>query len=300
MFKEYLHIEKFGNDEVENIELGVVYVYPKLDGTNASVWRVEGHLFPSSGSRTRQLEEGKDNFDFREWVIQNCGLFNRVFDEHPKWRLYGEWLVPHTFKGYRGDAWKRFYVFDVYSDEIEQYLSYEVYKEELEKFGIDFIPPLAIVRNGEYTRFMHYLSQNFFMIPDGGEPGEGVVLKNYDYQNKFGRQAFAKLIRNEFKEMHVKAMGAPEVNNSKMNEERILEKVLSIHLVDKTIEKIRHATGAFNKRDIPRLFETVFYDIIREELWDSWKEIGFGSINGKTLKALVINKIKELKPEIFK
>ncbi len=102
-------------------------------------------------------------------------------------------------------------------------------------------------------------------------------------------------------------MGAPEINTGKMNEERILEQTLSVHLIDKIISKIQGQEGKFfehhvpfNKKDIPQLFERVFYDIITEELWDSWKEIGFATINGKTLKALIINKIKELKPEIFK
>jgi hypothetical protein len=33
-----MHIEKFGNTGVEGIELGECYVFPKLDGTNSSLW----------------------------------------------------------------------------------------------------------------------------------------------------------------------------------------------------------------------------------------------------------------------
>ena len=35
-FRQYMHIERFGNEEVLGIELGESYVFPKLDGTNAS------------------------------------------------------------------------------------------------------------------------------------------------------------------------------------------------------------------------------------------------------------------------
>lgn len=314
MFKEYTHIEKFGNETVEGIELGKVFVFPKLDGTNASAW-MEDHKI-CGGSRTRELSYEKDNAGFYNWLASgdndrksDCkeatlAIFE-FFLKYPNLRLYGEWLVPHSFKGYRPEAWKQFYVFDVFNDDTEQYLSYDAYKPLLDEFGITYIPPLAIIKNGDYGRFLEHLSKNFFMIPDGGEPGEGIVLKNYDFQNKFGHQAFAKIIRNEFKELHHREMGAPEINTGKMNEERIIEQTLSLHLIDKTIAKIRK-TGIegealpFNKKDIPQLFERVFYDIIKEELWDAWKEIGFATINGKTLKALVINKIKELKPEIFK
>ena len=37
-FKEYMHIERFGNEEVTDIELGQCWIFSKIDGTNASVW----------------------------------------------------------------------------------------------------------------------------------------------------------------------------------------------------------------------------------------------------------------------
>lgn len=37
-FKKYQHVERFGNLEVEAIELGECYVFSKLDGTNSSCW----------------------------------------------------------------------------------------------------------------------------------------------------------------------------------------------------------------------------------------------------------------------
>ena len=41
-FEKYQHVERFGTSEVEGIELGRTYVFPKLDGTNASVWLEDG------------------------------------------------------------------------------------------------------------------------------------------------------------------------------------------------------------------------------------------------------------------
>ena len=37
-FRKYQHIERYGRNEVLGIEQGVCYVYPKIDGTNSSVW----------------------------------------------------------------------------------------------------------------------------------------------------------------------------------------------------------------------------------------------------------------------
>lgn len=303
-FREYIHLEKFGNTEVEGIELGVVYLFPKIDGTNASIWRGEEHL--CAGSRTRTLTPEQDNAGFCAWMLEQAKdgaspLFE-FFVRYPKLRLYGEWLVPHTFQGYRKDAWRRFYVFDVFNDETEQFLSYDLYKTLLDEVGYkDYIPPLAIVKNPDYETFLKYVAANFFLCPDGGDPGEGIAIKNYNYQNKFGRQCFAKIIRNEFKDLHHQTMGAPEVNNTMMNEERIVNNAVSIHLVEKQIDKIRVCDGLFSSRSIPRLLDSVFYDLVREELWDQLKDkqVNFGTVNFKTLKALTIRKIKELKPEIF-
>ena len=38
MFKKYQHIERLGTDETEGILDGLVYVFPKIDGTNGSIW----------------------------------------------------------------------------------------------------------------------------------------------------------------------------------------------------------------------------------------------------------------------
>lgn len=31
-FRKYMHLERFGNDEVQGIELGTCYIFSKLDG----------------------------------------------------------------------------------------------------------------------------------------------------------------------------------------------------------------------------------------------------------------------------
>ena len=302
-FKEYTHIGRFGNEEVEGIELGEVYVFPKIDGTNSSLW-FDTNQSPMlrGGSRTRELSLESDNAEFYKKHVVD-GLHWDFLAKNQNLRLFGEWLVPHSFKGYREDAWGKFYVFDVYNDETEQYLSYTAYQPLLEEFGITYIPPLAIIRNGDYARFLKYVAENYFLCPDGGEPGEGIVIKNYDYQNKFSHQCFAKIVRQEFKELNTRSMGAPEINMGLMNEERILNKCLSTALIDKTIEKMLWTDGedkhGWNSKMIPELFGRVYYDLIKEELFDALKEINYGNINFKTLKAVMINHIKKMKPELF-
>jgi len=72
-FRKYMHIEKFGTDEVHGIELGGCYVFPKLDGTNGSIWNDGGAL--QAGSRNRQLSLDADNAGFLKACLENENLF---------------------------------------------------------------------------------------------------------------------------------------------------------------------------------------------------------------------------------
>lgn len=303
MFRKYMHIERFGNTEVEGIELGRTYVFPKLDGTNASVWRFHDSsvlhtaLGIAAGSRTRELSLDKDNAGFFATIKEDT-RYKRFLSAFPAHRLYGEWLVPHTLKTYREDVWRRFWIFDVFNDETEQYLTYEAYKPLLEEFGLDYIPPLAIITNGSYENFIHVLNQNNLFIEDGKGNGEGIVIKNYDYYNKFGQQVWAKIITSEFKEQHYREMGAPE-KEGKMTEELIVERYCTISLIEKTYSKIVSEMDGWSSRSIPRLLDTIYYDLVREEMWEILKEYKNPTINFKTLKSLVIMKIKQVKKELF-
>lgn len=53
-FNKYQHIERFGTDEVENIEFGRCFIFYKIDGTNGQVYLdADGNI--KAGSRNRVL-----------------------------------------------------------------------------------------------------------------------------------------------------------------------------------------------------------------------------------------------------
>jgi hypothetical protein len=294
-FREYMHIERFGNDEVQGIELGNCHIFPKLDGTNASIW-CDGSIV-KAGSRKRELFLDNDNAGFCKWVCNFASL--SLFKECPTWYVYGEWLVPHSLKTYTEKAWRRFYVFDVWDSIQEKYLTYEEYQPLLEKYNFDYIPPLSIIKNASYENLLVELENNKFLIRDGEGQGEGIVIKNYNYQNKFGRTVWAKIVANSFKEVHIKTMGPQVKVLNKMTEQTICDKYVSKHLVDKVYAKIVNEMEGWNSKYIPRLLQTVYYDLINEETWNFVKEMKNPTINFKTLNTLTIMKIKELKPELF-
>lgn len=296
-FMKYPHLERFGTDEVEQIELGKCFVFPKLDGTNASVW-VNDKLQVCAGSRNRELSFEKDNAGFLDHVSDNSDLKDFLLN-NPNIRLYGEWLVPHSLKTYRDTAWRTFYVFDVYCHEKERFLTFDEYECLLAGSNIEFIYPIAVITNPSYEQLQECMNKNTFLINDGLGVGEGVVVKNYAYQNKYGRKTWAKLVTNEFKEKHVKAMGPSIMSGTKMIEQEIVDEFVTPSLVDKTYDKIRVENDGFSGKNIPELLNRVYHDLVTEDLWQIIKKKKNPSINFKTLFTLTIQSIKAQKPAIF-
>ena len=292
MFNKYMHLERYGTQEVDGIEVGEVYVFPKLDGTNGQLW-FDGEI--KGGSRNRELSIGNDNAGFYAYSLSNQ-KFSNLFKSWPNIRLYGEWLVPHSLKTYRDDAWHKFYVFDVELD--GSLLPYNDYKQILDNFGIDYLAPLAIIRNPSYEQIQHTLQKNVFLIKDGEGIGEGVVLKNYEFVNQYGRQTWAKVISNAFKEVHHKEMGAPIIGGN-LIEEKIVEDFVTTHLVEKVFAKIEVAEGGWSSKFIGRLLGEVWYDLIKEEMWEIMKKYNQPRVDFKLLQRLTISKIKDIKKDIF-
>ena len=315
MFLRYPHLCKFGNTEVENIEFGTTHVFPKLDGTNASVWAepMENPYFPRdiswtkvcAGSRNRQISVENDNAGMMSWIEQNIQYQNTVphslylyLIDHPTHVLYGEWLVPHTIKTYRQDAWRRFWIFDVFDRSTGKFLHYDTYKPLLEDYSLDFIPCIKEFKNGSWENFLHEAQNNAgFLLPDGGQ-GEGIVIKNYNWTNAHQQVTWAKIVLAEFKDKFHSAMGHSTQENIS-NAARICNIACTAALIEKEYSKIVVETGEWSSRYIPRLLHTVYYSVVTEELWSCLKTIKQGLVNFKELQQLCILKVKETKPELF-
>lgn len=293
MFKRYQHVERFGTEEVEGILDGICHIFYKIDGTNASIWynEVAG---VSCGSRNRELSFENDNAGFMNWVWTQRNIRDFVF-ENQYLRLYGEWLVPHSLKTYREDAWRRFYVFDVVDTRDNSILSYEAYQPILEAYGIDYIPPLAIIKMPKEEDLYRCLEKSGqFLIEDGKGKGEGIVVKNYDFVNRYGRQIWAKIVTNEFKEVHHKEMGAPLINGTSLLEEKIIEEFLTEEFIRKEKSKLELLNDGWHSKLIPQLLGVVWYEFIREESWNFLKKHKMPKLNFKFMQQLAIRKVKEV------
>lgn len=293
-FRRYQHVERFGTTEVEDIQMGECLVFPKLDGANASIWWDNG-VGVCCGSRNMILSEGSNLQGFREWVNKKTNDLEMLFLIYPEWRIYGEWMVPHTLKTYRDDVWKKFWAFDVcLKDEL---INYDTYAPVLKSYELNVIEPIANVKKGELDIFLRVLEQNTYLIEDGKGVGEGIVIKRYDYRNKYGKQTWAKLVRNDFKEANKRAFGITDIDGFVLEAE-IAEKFVTKALVDKTRAKIEQETTE-RRSLIPRLLQTVFHDLVKEEMWEIIKEFKQPSIDFRKLQRYTIVEIKKHAENLF-
>lgn len=74
---------------------------------------------------------------------------------------------------------------------------------------------------------------------------------------------------------------------------------MTTHLVEKTFNKIVNDHDGWSSKYIPMLLNLVYYDLIKEEIWDILKKNNSPRIDFKMLQRLTIAKVKELKREVF-
>lgn len=245
-FEKYQHIERLGNVEVDGILDGVCYVFPKLDGTNTSVYLNDAGEVEVA-SRNRVLNIHDDNQGVCNYVLSQP-KFKTYLEQHPNHRLFGEWLVPHTIRGYRDDAWRKLYIFDVMDG--ERYLTYDEYYDDLLNAEIKIVKCIDCLEKPTPEQIQSYLDRCTFLMRDG-QLGEGIVIKRYNFVNRFGRTTWAKLVRSIPKAE--KKITLKSADNAV--EPQIIEKFLTPELVEKEFSKL--AADGWNSKLIPKLLGVV-------------------------------------------
>ena len=296
-YKSYQHIEKLGNKEVEGILKGKCSIQPKIDGTNGVVWLGDDGII-HAGSRRRDLTLDNDNAGFYNTVIKDDNIRKYLLD-NPNHYLYGEWLVPHTIRYYHPESWKHFYVFDIFSYD-RGYIPYDEYSKELDKYGISYIPEIISIDNPTMEDLTKYLKETKYLIPED-KMSEGIIIKNYEYRNQYGRCTYAKIVAEEFfNTKSILRMKNHEAKD-KTSEKDIVTTMLSEPLIRKEFAKIKLAYPDARRQElIGRTLNTIFHVFIHEELLD-YIEKKKPLINFYYLKKECDERIKEvLRSELFK
>lgn len=274
MFREYTHVERMGNIKTQGIFNAVVYIFPKLDGTNGSVWYENEQLH--FGSRKRELSMDSDNAGFMATFHQDERLL-RYLQEHPTHILYGEFLVRNHIKHYTDGAWRKFYVFDVFDTATEQYLCYDDYVVDIKKYNIDFIPCVCLASNPSQELLDEKLKDDYLM--QKGCLGEGIVIKNYGFINSGG--VYGKIVREGIRSKKQFAVDAQD------HETLFVNTYVTNEFIMKEVHKLLSYGHIEERKFIPTVMSTVYSVVIQEELasfalMQKVKSIDFVKINQLT------------------
>jgi hypothetical protein len=314
-FRKFDHVERLGHLETHGIEDGVVYVFAKLDGSNGSIWIDEAGDV-QCGSRNRKLGDGSDNHGFRAWATgDSANAVSLRGALLPGLIFYGEWLVPHTVRNYVQEAWRRLWVFDVFDIAAGRYLAWDDYGPRLMSAGVDVLQPIAVMDKPTSAQLLDVLKADRTLLAPDAVGGEGIVCKRYDWQNRFGRQPWAKIVNGEVMGRS-RATRIPNIGGADF-ETAIAAKFVTPEMVNKTrakaVAEIANKTGIdlmhegstqliesqYRCRVIPALLGMVYADLVREEMWAIVKEAKDPRIDFGSLRRACQNRTKELAVDLF-
>lgn len=264
--KKYMNIVRLGHKSTQGV-LNVgdkITVTEKIDGANAHFgFDGDSHDKLIVGSRNQKLSDQQTLNGFYFWVIQNINPLQLI----DGYRYYGEWLVPHKIK-YKEDAYKQFYLFSIYDENKQEYLSDEIVKNEAIRLGLK--QPEYFYEGG-YISFEHLQQfigrSNLTEVPN---TGEGIVVKNVGYKDRFGNQMFVKLVSESFAEIQKQKL--PKDPSKKSEIESLVQSVLTENRVEKILlKKVTNGElkSDFGIEDMGSILKIVtsdiFYDCMKEE-----------------------------------
>ena len=297
---KYTDIIRYGKKGTEDVlkKGDYITITEKMDGANASFRLDETNpLGVSCYSRNQPLNSENTLGGFYNWIIDNIVPIKDKLN--PNYIYYGEWMNPHKVK-YKEEIYKEFYMFSIWdlSQEINQYVSDEIVKKEANKLSIKTVDYFY---EGEFASLEHLMNfigkSNKTLEPN---TGEGIVIKNVSYFNKYGRQCFVKLVSDAFKEVKKQRV----TKSSKEMPKGYLElmSVLTKARIDKILYKIVDE-GIISDDDICienmgnllKIINNLTYeDILKEE-----SDI-IGKFDQKEIRKMIGKKLPLIIKEILK
>ena len=273
--KKYMDIIRYDKSGTQDIikEGDCISITEKIDGANASFCLDnENSLGISCYSRNQILTEDNRLRGFYDWIVNNIvPIKNKL---NPNYRYIGEWLVSHKVS-YKEDAYYNFYLFSIWNEETEQYVHDSIVQLEAKRLGLK---TPEYFYEGEYISFDHLMSfvgkSNLTLQPN---TGEGVVVKNVNYIDRFGKQVFVKLVSEKFAEVQKQKL--PKNPNKDNVFVMAIKSVLTKARVEKLLYKLldeQLITEDYGIEDIGTLLKLLgnrVYEDIHKEEFETIKDI---------------------------
>lgn len=267
----------------------------KIDGANASFCLDETNILGvSCYSRNKPLTEENRLRGFYDWVNDNIiPIKNKLKSGY---RYFGEWLVSHKVI-YKDEAYYKFYLFSIWDEENQIYLSDEIVQAEAKRLNLK-TPEYFYY--GEYKSFEHLMSfVGKSNLTKEADTGEGIVVKNVGYFDRNNKQVFVKLVSDKFAEVQKQKKPKNPNVDSKVIEtiKSVLTKARVSKLIHKLVDEGSLKEG-FSISDMGTILKELqdkpYQDILKEE-----PEI-IGNIEEKLVKRTIGKNIPNIVKEVLK
>lgn len=285
MFHAYTHVERIGKYEVKNILNGHVYVYPKMDGQNASIWSDnDGNIH--CASRTREISIENDSADFAKYILtsesEEVKSIRNFCRDHKNYIVYGEYLgnpdrknskFLGTMKNYTE---KGFYIFDIYDIYVDDFANFNYLSDYISKnyHYNKLVPCIGEFDNPSMDEISSCLRKNHYMLNDSSI-GEGIVIKQYpSYRDENNEIQCAKLISDEYYDLKAKKIRNKKAINPDDIINEFVETLCTKSFVLKERTKIINIIGedATTNAIIGRTINACIDALMKEEFWDFFRK----------------------------
>lgn len=270
MKKKYVDIERLKDKYALAFSKGEhITITEKIDGANASIGFEDGEL--SCFSRKQKLSPENTLRGFYT-LVQTFDVekFRDVLGD--RYIVFGEWLVSHTIK-YPATRLSKFYVFDVWDTEVEQYVPWSVTKDFAAKLGLTTVP---LFYDGPFVSWEHIQSFVGKTEMEAEPTGEGVVIKSQDrLDNKSSNTPpYVKIVAAKFSEVHQSKPHEvdPEKLAAKQAAEALAATIVTERRVQKLLEKAvdeGRLKADWDEKDLGTiakfLCKDVYADCVKEE-----------------------------------
>lgn len=272
--KKYIDIERVKESYASTFEIGEpIVIQTKIDGSNASIAYDSKTNSLVAFSRRQALNEMNTLNGFWNYVQSlDIKTFAEVLGD--RYIIFGEWLVPHSVK-YPEDMYKKFYMFDVWDRETEQYLTQEDSLAIFDRLKYYIPNYVQTLYNGPFISWEHtlaFLKENIY----GEAPCmEGIVIKRQDklWSKSSRLPYYVKVVNEKFSEVHSSKPKIidPEKLAAREAEQAVVEEVVTKRRIQKMLQKFEEDNlipsdwGGESMKQISKLLPKAVYEDCRKE-----------------------------------
>lgn len=307
--KKYLDIERCKQKYAETFNVGEdIVIQEKIDGSNASIRYDEESGTLKAFSRRLELNADNTLNGFWDYVqTLNLDTFKEILGS--RYIVFGEWMgAKHAIK-YPENVYGKFWMFDVWDTQTEQYLPYEETRSFYDKLiacgneenKFNFVPVFYIGKFESWEKTSELVGRTEV----GAEPtGEGIVIKRQNcLDSKSSRLPFyVKIVSEQFSEVHKskkqKAID-PEAIAKKEANLALAATIVTPQRVQKMIYKfiedglLPQDWDEHNLKDISKILPKAIYkDCVKEENETVQQVEDFGKVAAKLSMSIVRDLIK--------